>query len=231
MTAEATDAARFASATDATEAYQDSGRHANASGPGPRAIRQIAQGGTGGPLSAQPQRRGNVQETGGLSMTAPIFARVPSRVTFLLAFATLDLGIALAIAWVLGVTLFFPSGRLAAAIVERADLIRGHIDFLMMSQFLFIFALLFRQYRIIPPLWVIAASCFGAFVNPFSFVMRAMRPKVDPSTVVEHFPALAAVSFTLTTVGFLACAALAARAAWREAGRTPHPTVAELETL
>jgi hypothetical protein len=160
-----------------------------------------------------------------------ITARAPSRVAFLLAFATFELAIALAIAWALGVTLFFPSGRLSAAIVERADLIRGHIDFLMMSQFLFLFALLFRQYKIVPPLWVIGASCFGAFVNPLSFVMRALSPKVDPAAVVEHFPLIAAVSFTLTTVGFLASAALAARAAWRDGGEATHPKIAELETL
>jgi hypothetical protein len=183
------------------------------------AIGQIARRRRGGPPWAEALRRviltRNMRK--GLAMMSSTDA-ARARVTFLLAFASLDLAIALAIAWTLGVTLFFPSGRLAAAIVERADLIRGHIDFLMMSQFLFLFALLFRQYRIVPPVWVIGASCFGAFVNPLSFVMRAMSPKVDPATVVEHFPLLAAVSFTLTTVGFLACAGLAARAAWRDAG-------------
>jgi hypothetical protein len=160
-----------------------------------------------------------------------ILARAPSRVTFLLAFAALELTIALTLAWVLGVTLFFPSGQVAAAIVDRGDLIRGHIDFLMMSQFLFLFALLFRQYRLVPPLWVVGACCFGAFVNPLSFVMRALSPKVDPATIVEHFPVLAAVSFTLTTVGFLASAVLAARASWRQANQATHPKIAELETL
>ncbi len=70
---------------------------------------------------------------------------------FLLAFAGLCLAIALAIAWVLGITLFFPDGVLAGHLVERADIIRAHIDYLMMSQFLFIFFLLFRQYAIDPP--------------------------------------------------------------------------------
>jgi hypothetical protein len=144
-----------------------------------------------------------------------ITARAPSRVTFLLAFATFELAVALVLAWALGVSLFFPHGAIASLIVVRDDIIRGHIDFLMMSQFLFLFALLFRQYEIVPPLWVLAASCFGAFVNPVSFVLRGLRPKVDPAPVIEHFPPLAAVSFTLTTVGFLASVALAVGAAWR----------------
>jgi hypothetical protein len=148
----------------------------------------------------------------------------PSRNTFLLAFATLCLAIALAIAWVLGVTLFFPNGYLAGLIVERAELIRAHIDYLMMAQFLFLFALLFEQYSIVPPLWVIGASCFGAFFNPLSFLLRALHPKIDVTTLPEpHFPLQAAVSFSLTTIGFLAAAALTIRAAWKMKSEVRRP--------
>jgi hypothetical protein len=141
---------------------------------------------------------------------------LPSRIAFLLGFATLLLAIALLIAWALGVTLFFPKGELASLLYERSDVIKAHIDFLMMSQFLFIFAFLFRQYDIAPPRWVIGASCVGAFLNPLSFLMRGLHPKVDPTTIIEpHFPLKAAVSFSLVTVGFLVSAGLVAFAAWR----------------
>jgi hypothetical protein len=132
---------------------------------------------------------------------------------FLLAFAGLCLTIALAIAWVLGITLFFPDGVLAGFLVERADIIRAHIDYLMMAQFLFIFFLLFRQYSIDPPIWVVAACCFGAFFNPLAFLIRGLTPK--PSVVISveaHFPFQAGLSFTLTTVGFLAVVVLVIRA-------------------
>lgn len=142
--------------------------------------------------------------------------RFPSRNAFLLSFATLCLAIALVIAWVLGVTLFFPNGYIAGFIFERADLIRAHIDYLMMAQFLFLFALLFRQYSIVPPLWVIGASCFGAFFNPLAFVLRALHPKIDLTAAPEpHFPLQAGVSFSLTTIGFLAAAIISVHAAWR----------------
>jgi len=137
---------------------------------------------------------------------------------FLVAFAGLCLAIALAIAWVLGVTLFFPDGVLAGHLVERADIIRAHIDYLMMSQFLFIFFLLFRQYAIDPPVWVVAACCFGAFFNPLSFLVRGLTPKpsvVATIPVEAHFPFQAGLSFTLTTVGFLTAVALVVRAAWK----------------
>lgn len=135
---------------------------------------------------------------------------------FLLAFAGLCLAIALAIAWVLGVTLFFPDGGLAGLLVERADIIRAHIDYLMMAQFLFIFFLLFRQYAIDPPAWVVAACCFGAFFNPLAFLVRGLTPKPSVTIPAEaHFPFQAGLSFTLTTVGFLAAVALVVRAAWK----------------
>jgi hypothetical protein len=137
---------------------------------------------------------------------------------FLVAFAGLCLAIALTIAWVLGVTLFFPDGVLAGHLVERADIIRAHIDYLMMSQFLFIFFLLFRQYAIDPPVWVVAACCFGAFFNPLSFLVRGLTPKpsvVAAIPVEAHFPFQAGLSFTLTTVGFLTAVVLVVRAAWK----------------
>jgi hypothetical protein len=135
---------------------------------------------------------------------------------FLLAFAGLCLAIALAIAWVLGITLFFPDGGLAGLLVERADIIRAHVDYLMMAQFLFIFFLLFRQYAIDPPVWVVAACCFGALFNPLAFLVRGVTPKPTVVIPVEaHFPLQAGLSFTLTTAGFLAAVVLVVREVWK----------------
>jgi hypothetical protein len=149
-------------------------------------------------------------------MSKQKFSGEPMANVFLLAFAILCLAIALSIAWVLGITLFFPDGVLAGHLVERADIIRAHIDYLMMAQFLFIFFLLFRQYAIAPPVWVVAACCFGAFFNPLSFLLRGLAAKPDATAlpVEPHFPIQAGISFTLTTVGFLTATILVARAAW-----------------
>lgn len=153
-------------------------------------------------------------------MTNPKSARGPLAMTniFLLAFAGFCLAIALAIAWLLGITLFFPDGVLAGWLVERDDIIRAHIDYLMMAQFLFIFFLLFRQYAIAPPVWVVAACCYGAFFNPLAFLIRGLTPKSQAIATVpveSYFPLPAAISFSLTTVGFLAAVILVARAAWK----------------
>ncbi|MGZ5558624.1 MAG: hypothetical protein ACXWFA_18195 [Methylobacter sp.] len=66
---------------------------------------------------------------------------------FLLAFAGLCLAIALTIAWVLGITLFFPDGVLAGLLIERADIIRAHIDYLMMPNFCSSFSCCFGSMR------------------------------------------------------------------------------------
>lgn len=152
--------------------------------------------------------------------------RLPSRIVFLLGFATFCLAIALVIAWVLAVTLFFRHSYLSSFIFERADIIRAHIDYLMMAQFLFIFALLFRQYSIVPPRWVIGFSCYGAFFNPLGFLSRGLRPPIDPAVaaaVEPHFPLSAALSFSLATIGFLASAGLVLHAAW-----TAKPAIGRL---
>jgi hypothetical protein len=159
--------------------------------------------------------------------SATIATATSTQTTFLLAFATLCLAMALTLAWVLGVTLFFPNGYLAGLIVERADIVRAHIDYLMMAQFLFLFALLFRQYSVVPPWWVIGASCYGAFFNPLGFLLRALHPKIDPASIPEpHFPFQAGLSFSLTTIGFLAAATLATRAAWRSRAKQAEPPAA-----
>lgn len=150
-------------------------------------------------------------------MSKQTFPPEPMANIFLLAFAIFCLSIALSIAWVLGFTLFFPDGALAGHLVERADIIRAHIDYLMMAQFLFIFFLLFRQYAVTPPIWVVGACCFGAFFNPLSFLLRGLsaKPAASALPVEPYFPIQAGVSFTLTTVGFLTAAILVARAAWK----------------
>lgn len=126
------------------------------------------------------------------------------------------LAVALAIAWVLGVTLFFPDGMLAKQLVERDDVIRAHVDYLMMAQFLLIFFLAFRQFAIEPPLWLASACCLGAFFNPLAFLLRGLTQKPATALAVEpYFPLQAAPSFSLTTLGFLGAVVLVARAVWR----------------
>ena len=150
------------------------------------------------------------------------------RIPFLLGFAGFLLVLALITAWILGVTLFFPHGDLAQLVKDRHRLIQGHIDLLMMAQFLFIFAGLFRLYAIEPPRFMLALCCYGAFFNAFGLARAGFvaNPAVDAAAPPPEpsFPLPAALSFTAVTVGFLAAAFLILRAAWR-ARRASRPSL------
>jgi len=141
------------------------------------------------------------------------------RIPFLLGFAGFLLVLALITAWILGITLFFPHGGLAQLVQDRHRLLQGHIDLLMMSQFLFIFAGLFKLYAIVPPRWVLALCCYGAFFNAFGLARAGFiaKPPVDATIPQPEptFPLPAALSFTAVTLGFLAAAFLIVHAAWR----------------
>ena len=141
---------------------------------------------------------------------------IDRRMTNLLlgCFAAFLLAVALVIAWLLGITLLYPNGALAAHIIERADIVKAHIDFLMMAQFLILFFVGFHLLELVPPAWLVGCICFGAFANPLGFLMRGLREK--PIVPVEpHFPAMALLSFSLTTLGFLGAIFLILHASWK----------------
>lgn len=122
---------------------------------------------------------------------------------YLVVMGCLCLCVALVQAWLLVAVFSSEEGPISKLIPGRQDLLRSHIDYLMMSQFLFIFFMLFRTLSVTPPLWLVAAMCIGSFFNPFAFFVRAIRPsylKQPPLT----FTAMISVSCILTTVGYAA---------------------------
>lgn len=127
---------------------------------------------------------------------------------------SLCLVLALVEAWTLVAVLSDPSTRLSKWIPGSQDMIKSHVDFLMMSLLLFVYYLLFDHFRITAPTFVIVGMCIGSVSNPLLFLARA----VNPAWREEPTPALrltAMVSFALATVGYgaaawlVACSALA----------------------
>lgn len=81
------------------------------------------------------------------------------------------------------VALMAPTGpALQRLLPNRADIVRSHIDYLMMALFLFVFYGLCRLTGAAPANWLIIAACAGAFFNRFAFLIHAIRPdiKVTP---------------------------------------------------
>lgn len=131
---------------------------------------------------------------------------------FLLLTASLCLVVALLQAWLLVAVFSSDDSPVLKLIPGRQDLLKSHIDYLMMAQFQFIFFMLFRTLEIIPPAWMTAFICIGSFFNPFAFFVRALRPGYLKSPPIA-FTAMITLSCILTTVGYGAAAWFAAKEA------------------
>lgn len=123
---------------------------------------------------------------------------------FVLAGA-LCLSIALIEAWLLVALLATPGGALQRLVPNRTDLVRSHIDYLMMTLFLFVVYGLCKVTGTAPAGWLIAAACLGAFFNPFGFLVHAMRPDFKEAPPPVFFSMMMG-SCVATTIGFAAIA-------------------------
>lgn len=122
------------------------------------------------------------------------------------------LTLALLEAWMLVVLSSNPGAALAKWIRESRDLLKSHIDFLLMSQFLFVFYLLFNHFQVKASAFIILSMCLGSLGNPLLFLIRAAKPewKDEPSL---GFRLMMSSSCLLTTMGYLGGAWLVGRAA------------------
>lgn len=126
--------------------------------------------------------------------------------------ASILLLVALAQSWAIVAVLSAPEGPVAKIIPGSRELIRSHIDYLMMAQFLFVLYGLFRLLSIQPSIWLVVLTCFGSFFNPFAFFLRAMYPawlEAPP----KPYTVLITTSCIATTVGYATIAVILARAA------------------
>jgi hypothetical protein len=94
------------------------------------------------------------------------------------------------------------------------NLLKAHIDYLMMTGLLMIFFLLFNHFRVAPPLFVVVAMCVGSFMNPVGFLALAINPTLR-QTPASPFGAVMAGSFSMTTIGYAGAAWCVGQAALR----------------
>lgn len=123
--------------------------------------------------------------------------------SFIAAAAGLCLLIALIESWLLVAVFSAENGPVAKRIPGAKDLLRSHIDYLMMAQFLFVFYGLLRLMTLTLPAPILIALCFGAFFNPFAFLVRAVRPSYLKAPPVL-FTGFVTLSCLATTFGYLA---------------------------
>ncbi len=105
--------------------------------------------------------------------------------------------VALTQAWLVVARRYLGVRLLERWIRSDQDLIRSHIDFILMALLLFAFAKLDPA----APELLVYICCAGAIGNPLLFVILALKPDVSRSPL-SPFGLFSAVSFTATTIGF-----------------------------
>ena len=92
------------------------------------------------------------------------------------------------------------------------NLLKAHIDYLLMTGLLMIFYLLFAQFQLPASPVILVAMSVGSLLNPVGFLVLAVKPdtRQQPAT---PFGILMTVSFTLTTIGYVGAAWSVAHAA------------------
>jgi hypothetical protein len=125
---------------------------------------------------------------------------------------SLSLTITLGLAWCLTGIRYLELGFLKKLFPSYQYLLKAHIDYLLMTGLLLIFFLLFAHFRLSPSAVILLAMTIGSVLNPFGFLVLAMKPNLrqHPST---PFGAIMAGSFVLTTIGYIGAAWHVARAA------------------
>jgi hypothetical protein len=121
----------------------------------------------------------------------------------LVVVGSLCLTFTLVLAWCLvGVR---TSSRFRKLFPSVPNLLKAHIDYLLMTGLLMIFYLLFAHFRLFVSPVILAAMSVGSLLNPFGFLVLAVKPdtRQQPAT---PFGVLMTVSFTLTTIGYAGAA-------------------------
>jgi hypothetical protein len=92
------------------------------------------------------------------------------------------------------------------------QLLKAHIDYLLMSALLMIFCLMFAHFHVPASPVVVTAMSIGSLMNPVGFLVLAIKPDTRQQPT-SPFGAIMACSFTLTTIGYLGAAWSVAHAA------------------
>ena len=132
--------------------------------------------------------------------------------SILVVAGSISLTVTLGLAWCLAGMRYMESRFLTDLFPNYQYLLKSHIDYLLMTGLLMVFFLLFAHFQVSPPSVVLLAMSIGSLLNPFGFLVLAIKPNLrqHPST---PFGAIMAGSFVLTTVGYIGATWDVARAA------------------
>jgi len=115
--------------------------------------------------------------------------------------------VSLALAWLATAVRILQIERLKKRFPAHQNLVKAHIDYILMALLLMAYYLLAEVLAIEFPWWVIMTMIIGGALNPFMFIVVAMNEPEDFRPGI-FFMVVTMVSFTLTTIGFAMAALL-----------------------
>jgi len=86
-----------------------------------------------------------------------------------------------------------------------SSLVKAHVDYVIMTALIFTVYLVLSHLNLELPKLTIATLCIGSLLNPFFFLLMAMKPDLDqlkpPASVIVQISAL--TSNALTSYGYV----------------------------
>lgn len=126
---------------------------------------------------------------------------MPFDASLLLITAAICMLISLGLAWLASLILYLKITPLKRLFPATHQLIRAHIDYLLMFGLLVISYFLSTHLELALPMWAIVLLCIGSLYNPFGFIVLAMKPKMaNPETVGQKARIL--IGFLPATIGY-----------------------------
>lgn len=120
---------------------------------------------------------------------------------WLLVTAAFSCVFSLFLAWVATLIIYGRVAFLKRLFPVPHNLIRSHIDYLMMTSLLGVFYFMCWSLQLDIPKIIIAVLCFGVLYNPFGFIIKAINPKAGQSDTLLG-KIMVCVGFLPATIGF-----------------------------
>ncbi|KZX78580.1 hypothetical protein A3715_09940 [Oleiphilus sp. HI0009] len=107
----------------------------------------------------------------------------------------------LGLAWLSSLILYAKMSSLKKIFPATHQLIRAHIDYMLMFILLVAAFFLQERFEIVLPSWVIVLLCVGSLYNPFGFIILAIKPELaNPKTFADKAKTL--LGFLPATLGY-----------------------------
>lgn len=126
---------------------------------------------------------------------------MPTHHEYLLITAAVCLLLSLSLAWLASLIIYAKIVVLKRCFPATNQLIRSHIDYLLMTGLLVVTHYMVELNQVILPTFIVFLTCAGALYNPFGFFVLAIKPSLSQTnTTFEKARVL--IGFLPATIGY-----------------------------